>query len=117
MVMEGDAFPKGREFQSWNRILDGHFFTFLMGSGRLVACDIRGPRFESSHWETFIGNEYLFSVNFTEKTKKQTRAHLYSNTFWSARLVFSFNLSYPSLMPAKSNTLPSKNFKTWDRTR
>ena len=29
VVTGGDSFSKGREFESWNRTLDGHFFTYL----------------------------------------------------------------------------------------
>ena len=29
MVMGGDSCYKGREFESWHRILDGHFITYL----------------------------------------------------------------------------------------
>ena len=27
VVMGGDSFSKGRGFESWHRILDGHFYT------------------------------------------------------------------------------------------
>ena len=37
--------------------------------GRAVASDARGPRFVSSHRQTFILDIYLFSVNCIEKTK------------------------------------------------
>ena len=45
---------------------------FFSGSGcdsvgTAVASESRDPRFESSHWQTFI--EHLFTVNFVEKTK------------------------------------------------
>ena len=36
---------------------------------RLVASDITGPQFESSHRQTFIWNIYLIIVNCIEKTK------------------------------------------------
>ena len=29
VVMVGDSCSKGCEFESWHRILDGHFFTYL----------------------------------------------------------------------------------------
>ena len=29
MVMGGDSCSKGRGFESWHRILDGHFFTLI----------------------------------------------------------------------------------------
>ena len=29
MVMGGDSFSKGHEFESRHRILDGHFFTYI----------------------------------------------------------------------------------------
>ena len=29
LVMGGDSCFKGREFESWHCILDGHFFTYL----------------------------------------------------------------------------------------
>ena len=49
--------------------------------GRAVAYDARGPRFESSHRQTFISDIYLFIVkNFIEKTninkKRQGMAFL-----------------------------------------
>ena len=37
--------------------------------GRAVAADARGPRFESSHWLTFISDIYSITVNCIEKTK------------------------------------------------
>ena len=37
--------------------------------GRAVTFDARGPRFESSHRQTFISDIYLFTVNCIEKTK------------------------------------------------
>ena len=37
--------------------------------GRAVASDTRGSRFESSHWQTFISDIYLFTVNCIEKMK------------------------------------------------
>ena len=38
--------------------------------GRAVTSDTRGPRFESSHWQTFISNIcLLLTVNCNEKTK------------------------------------------------
>ena len=47
--------------------------------GRAVASVTRGPRFESSHRQTFILDIYLFPVNFIEKTKikkkRQGMAH------------------------------------------
>ena len=29
VVMGGDSHSKGHEFESWHRILDGHFFTYI----------------------------------------------------------------------------------------
>ena len=50
--------------------------------GRAVASDTRGPQFESSHWQTFISDIYLFTVNCIEETKikrKRLRmAHFYN---------------------------------------
>ena len=37
--------------------------------GRAVALDARGPRFESSHQQTFISDIYLYTVNCFEKPK------------------------------------------------
>ena len=37
--------------------------------GRVVTADARGLRFKSSHWQTFISDIYLFTVNCIEKTK------------------------------------------------
>ena len=37
--------------------------------GRAVASDARGPRFESSHRQTFISHIYLHTVNCIEKMK------------------------------------------------
>ena len=37
--------------------------------GRAVASNARGPRFESSHWQPFISDICLFTVNCIEKTK------------------------------------------------
>ena len=34
--------------------------------GGAVASDARGLRFESSHWQTFISDIYLFTVNCIE---------------------------------------------------
>ena len=43
--------------------------------GGMVASDARGPRFESSHRQTFILDIYLFTVNCVEKKKmKKTEA-------------------------------------------
>ena len=30
VVMGGDSYSKGHEFESWHHILDGHFFTYLI---------------------------------------------------------------------------------------
>ena len=49
--------------------------------GRVVASDARGPRFESSHRQTFITDTYLFIVNCIEtikiKKKWPVMAHFY----------------------------------------
>ena len=37
--------------------------------GKAVSSNARGPRFESSHRQTFISDFYLFTVNCIEKTK------------------------------------------------
>ena len=37
--------------------------------GTAVTSGARGPRFESSHWQTFISDIYLLTVNSIEKTK------------------------------------------------
>ena len=37
--------------------------------GRAVASNTRGPRFESSHWQTFISEIHFYIVNCIEKTK------------------------------------------------
>ena len=37
--------------------------------GRAVTLDARGPRFESSHQQTFISDIYLYTVNCFEKPK------------------------------------------------
>ena len=37
MVMGGDSCSKGCEFESWHRILDGHFFTYVFVV-KLVMC-------------------------------------------------------------------------------
>ena len=41
VVMGGDSCTKGREFESWHRKLDGHFFTFIcvfMVNCTLISC-------------------------------------------------------------------------------
>ena len=39
--------------------------------GRAVACNIKGPWFDSSHWQNFIEHLFvnLFIINCIEKTK------------------------------------------------
>ena len=42
--------------------------------GRAVTFDARGQRFKSSHQQTFISDNNLFTINCIEKTKiKKTR--------------------------------------------
>ena len=38
--------------------------------GKAIGYDARGPRFESIHQQTFIPENYLFIVNWIEKTKE-----------------------------------------------
>ena len=51
--------------------------------GRAVASNTRGPRFESSYWQTFILDICLFSEKCIEKTKIKKKmprmAHLLSH--------------------------------------
>ena len=37
--------------------------------GSAVSSDARGYQFESSHWQTFLSDIYLLTVNCIEKTK------------------------------------------------
>ena len=37
--------------------------------GRAVASNARGPRFESSHRQSFLLDIYLFTIKYIEKTK------------------------------------------------
>ena len=41
--------------------------------GRVVALGARGPQLESSHWQTFILDIFLFTVNSIEKSKIQKK--------------------------------------------
>ena len=41
--------------------------------GRAVASDTRGPRFESSHWQIFISDIYLFTVCIEKMKIKKKR--------------------------------------------
>ena len=54
--------------------------------GRAVASDVRGPRFESSHRQTFLSDIYLFTINYIEKTKNKEKkrprmAHLKKTSY------------------------------------
>ena len=38
VVMGGDSCSKGRQFESWHHILDGHFFTYICCKNCNVVC-------------------------------------------------------------------------------
>ena len=56
-----------------------HYGQWLWLSGRAVAANTRDPRFESSHWQTFIEN--LFPVNCVEKTKIKKKRPRMAHSF------------------------------------
>ena len=62
VVMGGDSRSKGREFESWHRILDGHFFTYLFVV-RFVMCDGKDEKNEK---ESGVGTFFIKKVNYDD---------------------------------------------------
>ena len=60
-----------------------------------MASDSRGPRFQSSHQQTFVSDIYLFTINCIEKMKMKKKwpgiAHYLENIFLSKLRLANFS--------------------------
>ena len=70
--------------------------------GRAVASNTRGPKFESSHWHSFMQN-ILFTFNCIENTKiKEKEAGNGPKTRSNISMIRSLNLDIPAINVASA---------------
>ena len=79
----------------WNKIVYKGRHSGWGSVGRAMASDSRGPRFQSSHQQTFVSDIYLFTINCIEKMKMKKKwpgiAHYLENSFLSKLRLANFS--------------------------